>query len=146
MTPAEAVAKPAAKKAKAKKQLAQIRSLNEGDVPTDAPANASVDAEAPANVDIDIDADADQSSEQNHVETTAAGGTITFPRSDKKGGKIPETTPKTGNSNETAPVPPEPNVVRKTITIKPDQFKTENQEKKTMNFQLDLGDGSFKEI
>ena len=135
MTPADAV-KPVAKKAKAKKQLAQIESLNEGDLPTDASADASVNAEA----------NADPSSEKYHVETTAAGGTITFPRSDKKGGEIPVTTPKTGNSNETAPTPPETNVISKTITIKPDQFKTENQVKKTMNFKLDLGDGSFKEI
>ena len=120
MTPADAVVKPAAKKAKAKKQLAQIESLNEGDVPTDASVNA--------------EANADASSEKYHVETTAAGGSITFPRSDKKGGEIPVTTPKTGNSNETAPAPPETNVISKTITIKPNQFKTDIQAKKTVNY------------
>ena len=45
--------------------------MNAGEVPTDAPVNA------------------DTSSEENHLEVTAAGGTITYPRPDKKGGKIP---------------------------------------------------------
>ena len=94
--------------------------MNEGEVPTDAPVDIDTDAEAPANVDVDVEADADTSSEFNHVETTTAGGTITYPRPDKKGGKKPKTTPKTGNSNETAPIPSGPNVIRKTITIRPD--------------------------